>query len=608
MTPRVLLLLAAVWAAPPAAASNKRAEVPTSSLPGAVVPTVPAVDLRLSPLTVGAQLPVQAVQSVPELPVTPVPTAQAASAWAAAPTAQAQTPGAWIAAPTAQGPEEGLEAQATSGRVRFDAASAKADELVLASLPQAQGTVEQLVSAHAGRRLRNVFVQNEQEGSLVASDPRDSSGDIFRWYRPAQMRPELVAEVEAEMGSIARGVYKVKRALSSKKDPYAAWKAFGRQAKLSYLDGLEKSVVAEKSPRAAWDGKVSLLLERTAAAPEYLTKNPHMEAPPARLKDAVGAKFLQPELVTDKSAPAMSVSEALVRTSYVISQTGHAGTQYHVFMKLDPAAFRARVGHVTAALQLFNDVLFAKAARESFENVVHASLMPWHAGRSARVVSLGKQGRPSAPAADDPDSEKHAFVGFRFWGVEDGKLVVSFELRGASLPFKNKNRPAARDMGETPAMPERDYSEVRRFLTFVALYAEKVAAGRAPPLRGRAVGLDAAAVDRYLAVRANRMGMPRDAYYGIEDFSRRVLGEDRVAPGLLFPFAADPEGAVFLADELLKASARLKAVDQAGPDALDEQRKTYQYMFWQEFGSWAARYGARRERELESLFRAVAAD
>ena len=36
------------------------------------------------------------------------------------------------------------------------------------------------------------------------------------------------------------------------------------------------------------------------------------------------------------------------------------------------------------------------------------------------------------PAAEDQDSEKHAFVGFRYWGMEDGKAVVSLEMRGAS--------------------------------------------------------------------------------------------------------------------------------------------------------------------------------
>lgn len=604
MNPLVLFwLLAPAWAGP----QKVQLEIPKLESSAQPVVGLKGLDVVATP-NVGIQNLALPVSVVPQ--VTEVPGAAHVAVPVQAP--EAQQSGAWIAAPQAVGPDVAAEQASVQYGAKFDGSVADAPELSLSVAPLAAGTVDQLVQTHSRRPLKGVFVQNEQEGSIIAKDPRDGSGSIFRWYKPVEARAELFAQVEGEMTWTEKAIYKTKRAFASRKDPYAAWNAFSDWSKVRYLGKLEQAVVAEKGEKAAWDGKVSLLLEKTKDAPDYLTQNPHMEAPPAPFKDHPGARFLQPELVTDKTKPAASVNEAIGRTSYIISQTGHAGTQYHVFMKLDPKTAARQLAVLQDALQLFNDALFARAARSSFENVAHGSLIPWHAGRSRRVAKLLAEAKAGAhtPAAEDPDSEKHAFVGFRYWGTENGKLVVSLELRGTSIPWKQRNRPAARDMGEVGGPPERDYAEATRFLTYVSLFAEKVVQGKAPRPGSRKVELQPAAIDAYLALRAKALGIPAGAYYGIEDFAKRVSGASRAPPGFLFPFAADAGSGrleVFAA-ALLKHSARLKAMDDQDKNLFEDQKRTQQYLFWQEYGAWAASFQRERESELEALFRAVAAD
>lgn len=584
------LLLAALLAAPVRAAERKGVDVPAA--PAVQVPRVPAA------LTTPALTPNAAVAALPQLPsaAAAVPALpQAAAVVPAAPAAQAQAQTAAAAAP-AQAEGEGADLEVAQARALFDQA---------ASAPSF-ADVESLVKSVSRRPLRGVFIQQEQEGSLLASDPRDSTGNVFKYYRPVEMRKDFADEITANLKGVDRVAYSLKRALrlSGRSSPYAAWDAWPLSARLAYLGALE-SAYGEK----AWKGKVSLILERLPSAPGYLTKNPHMEAPPAAYKDMPGARFLQPELVSDKDHPAATVSEALGRTSVMIGDTGHAGTQYHVFVKAEPARLRAQLAAMQEALQLLNNALFAKAAAESHQNVVHGSLQPWHAGRSRRVADLlaAAQAAPHQPQAEDPDSEKHAFIGLRYWGMEDGKMVVSFELRGASLPWKAR-RAAARDM-DTPSLPQRDYTELTRWLSVVAAYGELVAAGRAPRLGEPSVTLDAAKADAMLAARAAERGMPKGSYYGLADFSRRMTGASAIPPGYLFPFAAAPANSAALRallDEWLTHSARMKSLDAMGGGAFEDQKRAFEYTFWSAYAEWAKRYEAGQRERVEKLFKLAA--
>jgi hypothetical protein len=256
--------------------------------------------------------------------------------------------------------------------------------------------------------------------------------------------------------------------------------------------------------------------------------------------------------------------------------------------------------------------LFARAAQESFQNVTHASLLPWHAGRSRRVADLIKAAKasPNTPQAEDADSEKHAFVGLRYWGLENGKAVISFELRGTSIPWKKRGSSSMARGGElegAPA-PERDYSQPQYYLTFLSLFAEKVAAGRAPRAPALSPGLDLARAESLLEARARERGVPADAYFGVADFAKRLSGTNEVPQGYLFPFAvSSPDSPAFkaLLDGFLQQSARVRAIERAGGDIGGEKRNI-EYMFWSDYAAWARAYEASVKPRFESLFAASA--
>ena len=572
-------------AAPTAVAPVLAPSLTALTMPSAVVPLA-AAPLAAPVASVAAALPT-ALPAAAVLPTASLPAAPArAPAFAALPAAAASV------SKDGAAPDD-------AGRALFDRAAAAPAQ-----------PISEIVRANAARPLREgVFIQQEHEGSLLAPDPRDSSGNIFRYYRPVEMRPDLAAETEKGLGGFSRLVYSVRRAVQIKDrgTPEAAWRAWPQSAKLDYLDRLERAITAERGPSAAWDGKVSLILERGPKAPAFVTKNPHMEAPPAPYAGTTGARFLQPEIVTAKDKPAASVEEALGRARVVIADTGHAGVQFHVFVKAEPKVLLAQMDRLGAALQLVNDALFAKGAAESEKNLIHPSLMPWHAGRTARVRELLEraQAAPNVPEAEDPDSEKHAYVGLRYWGMENGKAVISFELRGASLPFKRNSNSGAREM-DTPKLPERDYGQARSYLTFLSVYAEALARGEAPPLSAPAVVLSENATDAFLNARAKALGVPDGAFDGIGPMVRRLTRADKVAPGLLFPFAASPADSpelAALADRIVLLGARMKAAEEASHEGNPRHEG---YVFWTAYAEWASRYGAKQDARLAELVRAAA--
>lgn len=519
--------------------------------------------------------------------------------------------------PSASKPDLAAESAKTASDARFDgsmAPAASTDDGVpaLGSLgvsstllpaavkpaTPAAPTFADRVREGSRRKLNGVFIQQEQEGTFLARDPRDGSGDFFRWYRPVEMRPALVAQVEGAMGRVEKLVYKAKRAFGQD-----AWAAMGTWSRLRYLGELEAAVVSERGHDAAWNGKVSLILEKTASAPAYLTKNPHTEPPASEHRGTPGWQFLQPELVTDKDAGVTTVAEAIGRSRSIIEQTGHAGTQYHVFLKLAPKDLERQLPSLTDALQVFNDALFAEAAAESLLNAGHPSLMPWHAGRSARVRELVAAGSktPVVSAADDADSEKHAFVGLRWWGMEDGKAVVSLELRGAGFPWKPRPQSAMGHGMETSApKPERDSTKAEKWLTVLSLYAESVAAGRGPALGSAPTVLSAAKADAVFAAYARERGVADGSFTPYSAMAKRLSGRAEAPQGWLFPFAAEeassPELRAFM-DDALGVAVRMKA----SGDGADEQGRLMSYMVGEGLKTWARGFAKRRGALLERL-------
>lgn len=505
-------------------------------------------------------------------------------------------------------PRDAAASAPDSSDIPPEAAKATADAAFDGSAPV---SLDDLVKNNSRRPLRGVFIQQEQEGTFLSPDSRDSSGNLFRWYRPVEHRADLAAEVDAGMGRIEKTIYAIKRKLTfgGRDRVQGPWNAWSTMARLRYLGKLEAAVTAERGAAAAWKGKVSLLLERESSAPNFLTKNPHMEPPPSDWKDTPGSRFLQPELVTDKAAGVNAVNEAIGRSKYIIAQTGHAGTQYHVFLKLPPGALRSQLRSLEDALQLFNDVLFANAAAESLINVSHASLMPWHAGRGTRVRQLVEEAsrEPRVSSAEDPDSEKHAFVGLRYWGMEDGLQVVSLELRGASIPWKARRQSAmGHGMDQAPPKPERDYSSAERWLTLLSLYAESVAQGRGPVLDLPPVRLSAADADGMFAAFAREQGVAEGTFVSYSEFASRMSGQKAVPAGYLMPFASEPASSPSLRAFMGAALQQAVHMRRLGPDGFDDQSRHLRYVFGESFKDWARGFERRRMRQLETMVAAAA--
>jgi len=578
-------------------------------VPSAPVPVTAAPTVSLAPsLSLASPLAAPALGS-PAFAAAPaaLPAASLPAAAAAATPASALP-----AAVPAEAPAlSGIKAAAASGGPKAVPASAEAPDLAGRALFD-QGAparpLADIVRANSSRPLQDVFIQQEHEGSLLAPDSRDSSGNIFRYYRPVEFRPALAAEVDGGLTGASKLFYTVRRAFqfTGRSAPDAQWRAWPLSAKLDYLDRLEKAISLERGPQAAWDGKVSLILEKNANAPDFVTNNPHMEAPPDARKNDVGAKFYQPEIVSDKAHAASSVSQAIGRARMIIGDTGHAGVQFHVFVKAEPKALLAQMDALDGAMQLVNDVLFAKAAAGSDINITHGSLMPWHRGRSRRVRELltKAESDPHVPAAGDFDSEKHAFVGFRYWGMEGGKAVVSLEFRGTDLPWKRKRESIVQGM-DGGELPKRDYSQAEAYLTFLTLYAEALSRGEAPKLPLESTVIDEASAEAMMRSIAAEIQMPESAYDGLGALARRLTGAKKTPPGYLFPFGASatdsPELRAFTREVLIVA-ARAKAAEEAGH--LD-QIPHLKFLYWEAYKEWAARFGARQDRLLAQLAGAV---
>ena len=601
MAPRSLLAFLLLSSAAPCAAGPVRVVVervetaPQAGAPAVSAPLLAQPQSVAPSLTPAAPAFSAAPAAIAPIPALPAPVAGLAPAPAAL--APAKAAASSPSSPTRGPPAAASAAGTDDGAALFDGAKA------------AQVLADVARNASGRPLAAGVFIQQEQEGSLIASDPRDSSGSFFRYYRPVELRPALVAEVRAGLKGLAKAGYGLRRALSPfSKGDGAVWEALSRDAKLAYLDKYEKSVIAERGAGAAWRGKTFLLMERAPGAPDFLARHPDMEAPPPGYEHIPGHRFLQPEIVSGKTTPAASVGEALGRTKLIIGDTGHAGTQYHVFVKSEPAALRAQLAGLQGALQAFNDALFAQAVQESFQNVVHASLQPWHAGRSRRVADLLAAADPGAhaPPAEDPDSEKHAFVGLRYWGTENGRLVVSLELRGASIPFKAR-KSAARDM-DVAETPRRDYGEAQRWLSLIASYAESLARGDAPRAAGRPVVLDEAAADALLAARASERGMPKGSWFGTADMSKRFTGRERTAPGLLAPFASSAPGSPELdrfMDEWLDVSAKVRSLEASG-GRLADVRRFLEYQLWSAYAGWGRAHEPAARARLAAILAGAA--
>ena len=495
-----------------------------------------------------------------------------------------------------------LETEADAGaawsaeRTRFDGGEARTGAPAVSAPRAPRGDADQLRGG--------VFIQQEFEGSLLHEE-QDAKGDFFRWYRPVELRPELVARVEAGMGRVAKTAYRAKRLLTraGREPAYGAWNAFSRRSKLLYLDMLEQAVRAEKGEAALWNGRESLLLERAPSAPPFLTKNPHMEDPPQSLRGTTGATFLKPELVTAKDKPVRTVADAIGRARFVIEETGHAGVQFHVFMKVPPERLRAQRKAIQGALRLLNDVAFARSAVDSSTNLDLPNLQPWTSPAAARVEAMI---RNPTRLPSEPGDEKYAFVGFREWGMEDGLMVVSLELRGASVPLVRPRGSGSRVMGADAPIEaaKRDFTGASDRLRALATIAEAIAEGRLPDMsESGAPGPDIDAADAALRAALREAGADEHDATSYSRLAAYLSGQSPAYPSYLLPFAADADSpaAKALARRVVSSARRLRTLELAGGPALEDHRRFLRYEFWTAYADWARDYGRRRGARLDAL-------
>lgn len=542
----------ALWTALLLAGSFARAAVVEVSLGG--VPIAPGLSASAGVQNTLSVTPLAAVSaSVPVLPASILSAASplAIVASGAAPVSIAARSQSVAVAARAIVPNHFLSAASendtSDAKILFDGAASRRE------LTPAQALATQFPG---------VTFQNEQEGNLLQGDAKDSDGTVFAYYRPTDLRLDLLSQAAARMDGFDRFGMSVKtlRGLLTRGNALKTWNALPKTGKMYYLALLSEAVSSEKGADAVWKGKRFLLLEKSPDAPDFVAEHPDMEDPPSALRESLGARFLQPEIVSHKERAARTASEAIARTRRVIADTGHAGTQYHAFVTMPTDALLAAMPRLTAALQAFNDLLFLEAAIESPDNLLHGSLKPWHAGRSERARTLVAGGSADAhqPKSDDADSEKHAFVGFRYWGTKDGQATVSLELRGTSLPWKRQGAAATRGI-EGASMPEakRDYSQLERALGEIALIADRLRNGGLPTVTDAAVSLDAEAVARALSARSAAHGAPPVSVADLVALSGALGGGPGIHPALLYPLARG--GADAYASELWKQALALRA-------------------------------------------------
>ncbi|MFA6003458.1 MAG: hypothetical protein WC881_05255 [Elusimicrobiota bacterium] len=611
---------------------NPAAALPVPSL-GAVAPGLqPAIGLGLSPVPAR-------MSNSPAAVLAPAPAAPVSGAVEAAPAALAEVQASVGAIQDGLGEKGSDVGAAHAGTQFFDRAgvaralSGDAAAVASPARPQSKGwhlgkadkkapqpiAIQDIVDRTVPRQLQGVSLQQEHEGNLFNYDIRDSNGNVFRYYQPSELHMELLSQVLAGMSRVDKLGYWLGSPLDllRKQTPERVWAALNVEAKLKYLVLLEERVISERGPAAAWDGKICLLLKKGPGAPRFLSANPHIEAPP-KGKDAAIMRFAQPEIVTAADAPAQSIAEAVARSKRIIADTGHAGTHYHVFMKVPPENLRRNLPKIMGMLQLMNNLLFFNAVAASPLNLTHHSLKPWHEGRSDRVEQLLAEGAsvPRVSRWDDPDSEKHTFVAFRYWGREGEKSAVSLEYRGVTIPWGGQRSKAGMGVSiEDAANVQRDYSQVERQLSLLALFAEAVNQGVVPDFAYPIYRLDADYADSVLAARAQARGLGRNDYLGLAALSNVLIGldhsdsegADAVHPSLLMPFAmfkaTGDKSAAALIDVILEQSVRAQTLSARGDS---QGLRNAQYMVWSEYSDWAKSQIPRTQARLDDLMRKLA--
>jgi len=426
----------------------------------------------------------------------------------------------------------------------------------------------------------NLFIQQEHEGNLTFEDPR---GSVFTYYEPVEVREDLIRQTVQSLWWPDRTIYWIQRKTWYRKD---AWTPLPVYAKLRYLKLLEQSLTGNGQENLCWNENVCRLLVRKKNAPPYLDDNPRMEAPPGQTNGSPRS-FLFPEIITRRGAPALSVNEAIGRAERIIGETGHAGIHFHVFVRIPPERLRAQLSQLGSMLQLMNDKLYLEAARESFNNIVHPALHPWHQGRTQTVERIIREGntQPHTPEWNSPNNEKSVNLAFRYWGMEDGMMVVSLELRGVPIPTPPP-RISVVGLEEGMGSPRgADLSIARALLTQLMSLGEALLEGRLANANDEQRHFDLERAESVIRSRAERRGLRPGDYFTLAQFSRFLTGDIEVSQGFLFPFSTggNPDlNLLRFIDRFLELSAGAKRTPN-----IENHVTNYKNQFWEAYRRWA---------------------
>ncbi len=384
----------------------------------------------------------------------------------------------------------------------------------------------------------NVEIYQEHEGNLQAEQQSDVRGNFFDLYQPTVVdAAALESAIAGETWFTRQLIYLRQRVQTSR----STFDLLPTRAKIRFLETVEQKLPREK----AWDGTTSLLLRKRPGAFSWLSEHPSMEAMP--FQGVNEPSFWFPEVKTDRNHPARSVQEAMERTKLLIEATGLEGLHFHVLKRVSP---QKPTDDLLNTLLVYNERIFLEEAERSSATALYSRLQPWQSAHTERSNEILRANSPSEYPhnfEEDPADPKGTYVALRYWGVEDGKQVVSVELRAGSADLKVvRNPPTTRGLEEgVLPVKQRDYSVLQHRLSELVKLGQLFgSSGLAPsPRRERALSLEQAE-----GALKHRLGAQKAL--SLAQFSEWILGLKTVPPGLLMAFEHPEETATqrFISD------------------------------------------------------------
>jgi len=381
----------------------------------------------------------------------------------------------------------------------------------------------------------NIFIQQEHEGNLSYYEWRDGGyGNVFAYYEPVEFNSELLKKVSARGNIIERINYYFGRVFGLRQ----AFDSLSPRLKQYYLELLAKKY--QSDGKKVWEDRKSLVLIKKKEAPSYIDDNPSFE----RFGEDYG-EFNFPEIITSKNGYSRNPDEALERAKRIVKDTSHAGIHFHVFIRIDEKKLREELSQLLNIIALENDKLFLESALLNFDNLSLPAIEPWHKGRSEIVRSLIEKNSDNISDWDE-NSTKRVFLAFRYWGRENGKVLISLEIRGLRPDFIIPNK-AIRGL-EDVEIPRRDYSKIESELKLVWVVANALSTGKLPEVDGIHRELDVDKVKNLIESRARERKIAANQVLNIKELSS-ILGHDSVPLGYLLPFGGS-ESSDFIDDFL----------------------------------------------------------